>query len=497
MKQIGDHAIVIGAGIGGLLAARALSEFYASVTVLERDAFPASDVPRKGVPQGRHAHGLLARGRDVIEEFFPGWTDEVVAAGGRRGNDAGDVAWIGHGVALKSTSGDLIGPLASRPVLEGHLRRRLLALPNVRAIENCAVQGLVATGDNAAVTGVRIKVGCGEEHVLRANLVLDASGRGSPSAAWIEGLGYARPVEERIEIGMGYTTRVFRRHAGDLGGKLALLVAGCGSNWRNGALVFLDEDRWIVSIGGYFGDHAPEDEQTFAAFARSLPTSDFHDIVSRGEPLSDFVRYRYPANVRRRYERLTRFPKNYLVFGDALCSFNPVYGQGMTVAAQQALMLRDCLQAAGDTDLARRFFNAVQPVVDVPWEIAIGNDLQHPRFKGQRGVKVKFINWYVSKLHNAARRDSTLVNAFLEIANLKARPERMLSPAIVLRVIWGNLVRRGAPVATAEATAEASGLAQVRDARPGSSSVGMRAGAILRRIKALQPLRRPLTKQTG
>jgi 2-polyprenyl-6-methoxyphenol hydroxylase-like FAD-dependent oxidoreductase len=467
MKQIGQHAIVIGAGMGGLLAARALSEFYASVTVLERDAFPASDVPRKGVPQGRHAHGLLARGREVIEEFFPGWTDEVVAAGGRRGDMAGEVGWIGHGVALTSTSSELIGPLASRPVLEGHLRRRLLALPNVRAIENCAVQGLVATSDNAAIQGVRVKVGGGEEQVLLADLVLDASGRGSSSAAWIEGLGYARPEEERIEIGMGYTTRVYRRHAGDLGGKLALLVAGCGSNWRNGALLFQGEDRWIVSIGGYFGDHAPENEQMFAAYARSLPTSDFYDIVSRGEPLTDFVRYRYPANLRRRYERLTRFPKNYLVFGDAICSLNPVYGQGMTVSAQEALLLRDCLQAAGDADLARRFFKAVQSVVDVPWQIAIGNDLQHPQFKGQRGAMVKFINWYVSKLHIAASSDRKLVKTFLDIANLKARPERMLSPAIVLRVIWGNLARRWNAGAGAEASAPVrSSVSSLRTQRP-------------------------------
>ena len=144
MKQIGQHAVVIGASMGGLLAARALADFYAEVTVLERDTFPLTDVPRKGVPQGRHAHGLLARGRSVIEAFFPGWTDEVVAGGGARGDIVKDVSWIGHGVTIKSAPSDLIGLLASRPVLEGHVRRRLLALPNVRAIENCAVQGLVA-----------------------------------------------------------------------------------------------------------------------------------------------------------------------------------------------------------------------------------------------------------------------------------------------------------------------------------------------------------------
>ena len=157
MKRIGEHAVVIGASMGGLLAARALADFYGQVTVLERDAFPVADIPRKGVPQGKHAHGLLARGRAVIEEFFPGWTDEVVGCGGVRGDIAGDVNWIGHGVTIKSAPSDLVGLLAARPVLEGNVRRRLLALPNVRAIEHCAVQGLVADEAHAAIRGVRIR----------------------------------------------------------------------------------------------------------------------------------------------------------------------------------------------------------------------------------------------------------------------------------------------------------------------------------------------------
>jgi 2-polyprenyl-6-methoxyphenol hydroxylase-like FAD-dependent oxidoreductase len=455
MKQIGEHAIVIGASMGGLLAARALSEFFANVTVLERDSFPAADIPRKGVPQGRHAHGLLARGGEVIEAFFPGWTDEVVASGGRRGDIVGDVAWVGHGTTLKSGPSDLIGVLASRPVLEGHVRRRLLALPNVRAIESCAAQGLVASSDKAAVQGVRVKVGDGEEQVLLADLVVDASGRGSSSPAWLESLGYAAPAEERIEIGIGYTTRVYRRHPTDLGGKTALVVAGSSPNWRNGAVLFQTEDRWIVSIGGYLGDLAPKDEQMFAAYARSLPTSGAYDIVSRNEPLTDFATYRFNANLRRRYERLVRFPKNYLVFGDALCSFNPVFGQGMTVAAQEASVLRECLAAGGNTDLARRFFHAVQPAIDIPWDIAVGNDLRHPQVAGPRSAKVKFINWYVGRLHKAARHDARLTDAFLRVANLKAPPERLLHPSVVARVISGNLRRGESDAAAARARARA------------------------------------------
>jgi 2-polyprenyl-6-methoxyphenol hydroxylase-like FAD-dependent oxidoreductase len=437
MKRIGEHAVVIGASMAGLLAARALSGFYDRVTVLERDAFPIADIPRKGVPQGRHAHGLLARGRSVIERFFPGWTDEVVAAGGLCGDIAGDVNWIGHGVTIKSAPSDLIGLLASRPVLEGHVRRRLLALLNVRAIEGCAVQGLIASGDNAAIRGVHVKIG-DIEQAIEADLVVDASGRGSSSPAWLEALGYVRPVEEKIEIGIGYTTRVYRRRPGDLGGRVAVVVAGSDPNWRNGVVLYQTEDSWIVSIGGYFGDHAPDDAQMFAAYAGSLPTSEIRDIVAHAEPLSDFVRYRYPANLRRRYERLTHFPRGYLVTGDAMCSFNPVYGQGMTVAAQEAVLLQDCLNG-GEKNLALRFFAAAKSTIDVPWDIAVGNDLRHPQVTGPRPAKVRFINWYIGKLHMAAQSDGRLATAFLRVANLEAPPTSLLGPAIVARVIWGNL----------------------------------------------------------
>ena len=219
-------------------------------------------------------------------------------------------------------------------------------------------------------------------------------------------------------------------------------------------VLYQAEDRWIVSIGGYFGDHAPDDDQLFAAYAGSLPTSDIYDIVAHAEPLGDFVRYRYPANWRRRYERLARFPNGYLVFGDALCSFNPVYGQGMTVAAQEAALLRECLDA-GAADLAPRFFARAADVIDTPWDIAVGNDLRHPKVEGPRPPKVRFINWYIGKLHMAARHDAKLATAFLEVANLEAPPTRLLQPAVVIRVIRGNLGRRSGGTEAAPAGVQA------------------------------------------
>lgn len=168
---------------------------------------------------------------------------------------------------------------------------------------------------------------------------------------------------------------------------------------------------------------------------------DIHDIVAHAEPLTDFVSYRYPCNLRRRYERLARFPQGYLVFGDAVCSFNPVYGQGMTVAAQEAALLQECLRD-GDPDLARRFFKAAKTAIDTPWDIAVGNDLRHPQVQGPRSPKVRFINWYIGKLHVAARIDAVLANAFLKVANLVMSPAGLLHPSIVTRVLWGNFRQR-------------------------------------------------------
>ena len=439
MKNLGGHAVVIGASMAGLLAARALSDLYTTVTVLERDAFPATDMPRKGVPQGRHTHGLLARGSAILEELFPGYNSEVIAqSGGLLGDIVNDVIWIGRNVALANGKSDLIGLLASRPVLEGHVRRRLLALPNVRAIEHCVVRGLVSDPARRSVTGVRTRVETGPEATLSADLVVDATGRGSSSAAWLEALGYAPPAIEEVEIGISYMTRTYRRRPTDLDGKLAIVVAGSAPNWRSGAMLAQEGDSWIVSAGGFLGDDAPGDDQGFLAYLATLPTMAIHDVIASAEPLSEYRRYRYVSNQRRRYEILTRFPENYLVFGDAICSFNPIYGQGMAVAAQEALTLQQCLRT-GSRDLARRFFKAVAKIVDIPWDIAVGNDLRHPQVKGMRPPTLRFINWYIGKLHLAATRDSVLATAFLKVVNLMVPPPSLLSPVIAWRVSRGNL----------------------------------------------------------
>ena len=440
MRQVGQHAVVIGASLGGLLAARALADYYDQVTVLERDTFPPAGEQRKGVPQGRHAHGLLARGRDILEDFFPGVTQQAIDQGAVSGDIIERARWFNEGAYHCQFSSGLQSLLLSRPRLEAQVRARLLALPNVRAIENADVLGVVASDDQTRITGVRLirrEAGSAEE-ILKADLVIDASGRGSRSPTWLEALGYAKPEEERVRVGVGYTTRLYRHKPEHLQGDTAVVVPAAPQTKRAGVMLVQEGERWIVTLAGYFGDHAPTDEQGFLEFARSLPTADIYEVIKDAEPLSDLVPAKFPASQRRHYERLTRFPDGFLVFGDAICSFNPIYAQGMTVAALEAVALQECL-AEGTDRLAQRFFRRASKVVDIPWSIAVGNDLRFPEVAGPRSPMVRFINWYMSKLHVAARHDPVVALAFQKVANLMAPPPSVLHPAVALRVLRGNL----------------------------------------------------------
>ncbi|HEX6292789.1 MAG TPA: FAD-dependent oxidoreductase [Herpetosiphonaceae bacterium] len=442
MQRIGRHAVVIGASMGGLLAARVLADYYEAVTVVERDTFPAAGESRKGVPQGSHAHGLHARGRAVIEQLMPGFTQEMVSQGGIVLDISRDFRWYANGGFHQPTACGLEGLLVSRPQLEAGVQARVLALPNVHAIEQCSVPGLATSEDRARVTGVRLvrHASGGAEDVLVADLVVDATGRGSRTPAWLAEMGYEQPEEERVRVDLGYATRQYRRTPDQLPGRRGMAIAGAPPDGRNGVVLAQEKDRWIVTLGGYNGDFASLDPAGFVDFARRLPTQEIYNLIKDAEPLTDPVPYRFPANQRRRYERLTRFPEGYLVFGDAICSFNPVYGQGMTVAANEAMVLNDCL-AQGSANLARRFFAGVRPVVDAPWSVAVGNDLQLPHVEGRRTRMDNFVNWYIGKLHTAARHDAALSVAFLRVVNMMAPATSLLHPGMALRVLRGNLAR--------------------------------------------------------
>jgi 2-polyprenyl-6-methoxyphenol hydroxylase-like FAD-dependent oxidoreductase len=317
----------------------------------------------------------------------------------------------------------------------------VLRLPNVQAREDCQVEALAATDDNRSVTGVRL---AGE--ALSADLVIDATGRGSRSPRWLEAMGYRRPEEERVEIALGYTTRLFRRSPQDLDGDVATVIPPTPKGKRGGVMLAQEGDRWTVTLIAHFGNYAPTELAGFIEFAKTLPAPYIHEVISNAEPLGEAASARFPTSVRRRYENLDRFPDGYLVIGDAISSFNPIYGQGMSSAALQAVEL-DRILCEGSTNLARRFFARAAKVVDIPWSIAAGNDLRMPEATGPRSAMGNFINWYMAKLHKAAHHDPVPAWAFLQLTNLLVPPPSVLHPKVALRVLWGNIQPRGSGLA--------------------------------------------------
>jgi 2-polyprenyl-6-methoxyphenol hydroxylase-like FAD-dependent oxidoreductase len=432
--QVGDRALVLGGSMAGLLAARVLADAYGEVLVVDRDRLSGITGPRRGVPQGHHVHGLLARGQQILEELFPGFTQAAIDDGVPTA-DLGELRWYFNGRRLAPAATGLTCVSAARPVLESYVRARVAALPNVTFLEEHDIVGLLTTPDHGRVTGARVQprqVGSAETE-LPADLVIDATGRGSRASVWLDELGYAKPREERIKINLTYTTRHYRLpDESILQGDMSINPVSSPSHPRGAFFSRIEKGRCVLSCTGVLGDSAPTDPDGFLDFVRSLPVPDVYDVVRDAEPLDDAVSFRYPASVRRHYEELDRLPARFLILGDAACSFNPVYGQGMTVAALESLVLRDQLGAGVPQPL--EFEKAIAKVIDVPWQISAGGDLAYPGVEAPRPLMVRVMNRYMAKLQAAATRDGAVTRTFMRVAGLVEPPQALMKPAMMIRV---------------------------------------------------------------
>jgi 2-polyprenyl-6-methoxyphenol hydroxylase-like FAD-dependent oxidoreductase len=447
--HIGGHAVVLGGSVAGLLAARVLSEAYRTVTIVERDETDGVATPRRGVPQGRHTHGVLARGQQIFDELFPGYTGELTAAGVRAGDLGSDIRWYFNGRRLRPAPTGLLVVGGDRAVIEHHIRERVRAIGNVEFRTGHDVVTPVTTADRKRVTGVRVqrRAPGAVAEVIEADLVVDATGRGSRTPAWLTANGYPTPGEDFVKVGLSYTSRRYRLRTDAFGTDVSINPVATPDHPRGGFLTSLGGDRAILSLTGLLGDQPPTDPDGFLAYAASLPVPDIHDAIRDAEPLDDPVTFRYPRSVRYRYEKLASFPEHLLVIGDAVCSFNPVYGQGMTVAALQALVLREQLRT-GAPPRPDRFFTAISRVLDAPWEISAGGDLAFPGVEGHRTLKVRLGNSFMTRLHAAATHDAGITEAFIRVAGLVDPPERLMRPATVLRVLRGARRAAARPAGT-------------------------------------------------
>lgn len=446
------HAVVLGASMAGLLTARVLSEHFDQVTIVERDPVGDRPEPRKGQPHTRHLHGLLASGLQVLAHYYPD-LPAALRDGGAIVSDMGEgMNWHTYGGRRLSVEVGLEAALMSRPFLEQLVRQRTLARPNVALRDGCAAVGLIE-GPGRSVAGVRLESPAGGGTTeLRAGLVVDCGGRGSRSPVWLRALGYPEPEASEVTVNVGYATRIYRRDPDDARGRSWTLVTPeAPRETRFGGMFPIEGDRWIVSMGGWAGDHCPTDEAGFLAYARAMPTPEIAAVVATAEPLSEIAAYKFSASLRRHYERLSAFPEGYLVLGDAICSFNPTYGQGMTSAAMQARALDELLAARGGrlAGLAPAFFARAAKVVDIPWQLAVGEDFRFPQTRGPKPAGIDTLNRYVAMVHRATHSDPEVTRAFLMVMNLLAPPASLMSPGILLRVMRAAWARRrggrGAP----------------------------------------------------
>jgi 2-polyprenyl-6-methoxyphenol hydroxylase-like FAD-dependent oxidoreductase len=380
VRKLGEQAVVCGAGMGGLLAARVLSEFYGTVTVVERDKLPDAADQRRGVPQGRHFHVLWSRGADELARLFPGIHDDLIAAGAEVCDD-GDLSRVsirlaGHELSREGKFSDPSAVklhLLSRPLLESHVRLRVSAIDNVEILDGHDFVDPIAPNPQR-VTGANIvDRDSGATRQLNADLLVDAMGRSARTPAFLDGLGFGRPVAERSTTNANYTSLQMRIPEGIIKERMTFVVPE-PKKPTGGAFSVYEHDTWIFTLTRLADNEPPNDLTGMIRMATQFAPPALLRALKRGEAISEISVFRYPGAIWRRYDQMDRFPAGFLVFGDAICSANPIYGQGMTVAALEATALRDCL-ADGNADLSRRFFATAADHIGPMWVSNQFNDL--------------------------------------------------------------------------------------------------------------------------
>ncbi|HEY7069608.1 MAG TPA: FAD-binding protein [Acidimicrobiales bacterium] len=453
------HAVVVGAGLAGLTAAQALSRHVERVTIVERDDLPERPSARPGVPQGRHLHVLQPGGSAALERLLPGFEAELLAAGATPVRIPEDALWMspqGWSPRFPARDGHVVLS-ASRELIEWAVRRRVFESPQILVRSGLDVRGLVIRDGRAQGIDVRSRRAdrTSPTVTIDANVVVDASGRGSPFARWLVAAGLEAPAETVIDSDLVYASRLYRRSPGDTPGwKGALVQPRPPHEPRAGILFPVEGNRWLLTMSAAGGDEPPGDEEGFLAFARSLRIPDIAEVVERAEPLGPIATYRRTENRWRHYERLQRPLDGFLAVGDALRTFNPLYGQGMSTAVMTAEALDRCLTAhlAGRRDLAGFTAGAQKELVRPSagaWTISTGVDLRYPNVKGDTRGRLRravdgLVGRYMDRIVRAATHDREVNAALFDAIGLLAEPWSLMRPSIAWRAL-----RPGPPAASA------------------------------------------------
>ncbi len=427
------HAIVIGGSMAGLLAARVLADHVAQVTIVDRDRFPMEPVFRPGTPQARHGHILLVRGREIIEQLFPGITDELKIAGALTINWCSDRLNFGpEGPALKCNA-DFWSYACSRPLLEWAIRRRLTNHPRIRFREACRVTDLLFDASGQRVVGALLASRTANgatpapAQPIYADLVIDASGQRSQAPQWLAKQGYARPAETIIDSQVSYASRTYRLDPDTERRWKSLGVYNLG---QGAALFEQEHGTWILTASSISMEPPPNHEAGLLDYLRNLHRPEIYQAIQHARPTSLIYGFRGIANRWRHYERLARLPANFLVTGDAVCTLNPTYGQGMTAAALAALDLDHCLRHGQPGDLARRFQRRLARSLRAPWMTATSADSHVTGKSASQSYMNRLMHAYIEQLYVLTRRNPRIALARYQVIHLIAPPASLFAPSV-------------------------------------------------------------------
>jgi 2-polyprenyl-6-methoxyphenol hydroxylase-like FAD-dependent oxidoreductase len=445
-----QHAVVIGGSIAGLTAARVLTAYCERVTIIERDIEPAAHEFRKGVPQARHPHVLLKGGEQVLESLFPGLRQELFDQGALPVNMGFEMEWFFQGQWREKYSSLMVNVACSRPLLETAIHTRLKAHPKVTFIQESEVVGLLLDEGKTRVSGIRTRSRTSHTITeIEATIVVDASGRDSDTPRWLEALGFPVPTETSVTSKPGYATRIYAIPKNFADTWKAIYIQPSAPNHKRGAvIVAMEGNRWHVTMCGMAGDYPPTTEESFLEFAKTLPDQRIYEAIKDATPLTPVWSFRRGENRLRHYEQLGQYLEGLLVFGDAVYALNPVYGQGMTVAALGAVEMDKCLreQQTAHPDgnlngLAECFQKRLATVIAGPWQMATGEDR---RWNADENVApldfpTRMMQNYMGKLLRVALTDRSVSEAFFQVQQMTAPPTLFFRPNIMWRVLSARL----------------------------------------------------------
>jgi 2-polyprenyl-6-methoxyphenol hydroxylase-like FAD-dependent oxidoreductase len=438
---VGHRAVVVGAGIGGLSMAGALAKYFERVEIFERDRLTASAASRCGTPQDRHPHGLLAGGLKALGEIFPGFERDLARAGAVSVRVAQEIQFERPDVGMLPKRDFGMSLLcASRPLIELVLRRRAEAIANIALRPECRVTGIVPATSGPAVNGIRFDAGSGRSETLEADLVVDASGRGALTLTLLDALGCERPATTEVGVDLSYATAVVPIPSNaPLDWKIVLTQPD--PPWRalHAVLVPTEEGRWIIAIADHHATVRLDTWDAFLEASRSLIMPTVYKALRYAEPPDGIRHYRFPMSVWKHFERLPSLPRGALPVADALCRFNPIHGQGMSSAAQQARLLRDVLgRAAGEPDpiaaVQTGFMGEVASVLETPWNMSTSADLAFPGTRGERPENFAEAQQFEAALFRAAVADPVVHRAMMEVAQLLQPQSRLQEPQIMRQI---------------------------------------------------------------